>query len=247
MLQCISPHLTIDQTLFTAWTNQCQRWLDRIRYACTYHHPTILDNIKSNLPTVPLINPATSPLTPPKRDPPHTHPEFDYGWGTGPIIDSYTSFYLLAGAVPRVPGHCQAEIYDHQKEEEGLDDINKYGETNEYIHPICQYRNILRGPGENSALKEFTRKFQANPNAAKEGEGRFWWYKNGETKGLPEWVILAHKDGEVNYERTWYEMCEKTPKALETLKKAGYDKDFLEVLDSKCDFGVGDRAGYLYP
>jgi hypothetical protein len=255
MLQCISPYLTIDPTAFYAWTDQYQRWLARIHYSCTYHHPTWLDTIKSNIPSIPLINPDTDPLAPPARDPPHTHPEFEYGWGTGAIVESYGGMYRLAGAVPRVPGHCQGELYDHASAEAKLDDINKLGSTHEYIHPICEYRRIVRSFEANSALKSFTRKFEPTDGSAK---GRYWWYRNGEAKGLPEWVILAHGKhggadvdgsgkGDINFERAWYDACEKTEKTLGLLKKAGYERDFLSVVDERIDFGVGEKEAWVYP
>jgi len=255
MLQCISPHLTIDPTAFYAWTAQYQRWLAHIRYSCTYHHATWLDTIKSNIPKIPLINPATDPLAPPPRDPAHVHPEFEYGWGTGPIVDSYGGMYKLAGAVPRVPGHCLTESYDQISAEAKLDDINKFGSSHEYIHPICEYRRIVRSFEDNSALKAFTRKFEPTDGNAK---GRFWWYQDGERKGVPEWIILEHGkhggvdldgsgQGEINFERSWYEACEKTEKTLEMLKRAGYERDFLSVVDEKIDFGVGEREGSVYP
>jgi hypothetical protein len=256
MLQCISPHLTVDPTAFFAWSAQYQRWLARIRYACTYHHTTWLDTIKSKLPNIPLINPVPNPLAPPPRDHTHTHPEFEYGWGTGPIIDSYGGMYKLAGAVPRAPGHCQAELYDAASAEAKMDDINKFGLTHEYIHPICEYRRVVRSHEERtSALRAFTRKFEPTDGTRK---GRFWWYMDGESKGLPEWVILEHGKyggvdldgcgkGEINFERSWYEACEKTEKTLAVLKKAGYERDFLSMVDERIDFGVGEKEGWVYP
>ena len=243
MLQCIAPHLTIDQDAFKAGMLQYQRWLDRIRYACTYHHEGWLDWVKDKIPNMPYINPADDELTPPKRDPPHAHPNFDYGWGVGPIIDSYGGLYRLAGAVPRVPGHCQAEIYDRTSDEQKLDDINKYGETNEYIHPICAYRDLIRGPEESSALKNFERKFEAKAD----GKGRYWWYRKGDPKPLPEWVILKHEDEDVNFERSWYGQSERNENALEKLQKAGFKKDWLESLDERNDFSVKDKEGFEYP
>ncbi|KAL5376314.1 hypothetical protein DPSP01_010541 [Paraphaeosphaeria sporulosa] len=243
MLHCISPHLTIDQDAFKSSLGQYQRWLARIRYACTYHHTTWLDTIKSTIPNIPILNPATDPLLPPRRDPVHTHPEFDYGWGTGPIVDSYTGMYILNGSLPRVPGKLQTEVYDQKEEVATLDDISKFGETNEYIHPICEYRKIVRGKEDDSALKAYTRKYEAAPGGK---EGRFWWYRDG--KRLPEWVIMEHGDeGVVNFERTWYEMCETNEKAKSRLMEAGYEKDFLVALDEKVDFGVGEKPGYMYP
>lgn len=243
MLQCISPHLTIDQDAFKSSLNQYQRWLARIRYACTYHHTTWLDTIKSTIPNIPILNPATNPLLPPRRDPVHTHPEFDYGWGTGPIVDSYTGMYFLNGSLPRVPGKLQTEVYNQKEEVATLDDISKFGETNEYIHPICEYRKIVRGEEDDSALEKFARKYDGGPDGK---EGRYWWYRDG--RRLPEWIIMEHRDGGVvNFERTWYEMCETGEKAKGRLREAGYENDFLVALDEKVDFGLGNNPGYVYP
>lgn len=255
MLQCIAPHITIDPLGFETWMAQYKRWLARIRYACTYHHTTWQDTLKSKLPYIPIINPGSSPLEEPRRDPMHPHPEFDYGWGTGPIVDSYGGMYKLAGAVPRVPGHCQAEFYDREKQETRLDDINKFGSTHEYIHPICEYRRVMRSYEENSALKTWTRQFEPSNGSKK---GRFWWVKNDTGVRLPEWVILDHgphggqnlvgsSTSEVNFERTWYERCEKGEKVDSTFRAAGYEKDFLSKVDEIIDFGVGDKEGWEYP
>jgi hypothetical protein len=243
MLQCISSHLTLDQDAFHASLLQYERWRDRVRYACTYHHPGWSDWAKSKVPKIPFINPAVDPLAPPKRDATHTHPDFDYGYGTGPIVDSYGGMYYLNGELRRVPGHCQAEIYDPESDEHKLRDIYEYGETNEYIHPICHYRDIIRGPEENSALRDFERTFKPTSD----GYGRFWWQKKGDTKKLPEWIIMDHGDTKVNFERTWYSKCEQTKQKLDKLKAAGYTKDWLESLDDKNDFKVGEKQGWVYP
>jgi hypothetical protein len=248
MLQCISPHLTIDQTAFHAYMAQYQRWLARVRYACTFHHETWLDWAASKIPNIPLINPAPDPLGPPKRDPPHQHPDFDYGYGTGPIVDSFTKMYYLNGSATRVPGHCSIEMYDEDEKEYKLTEVNGYGQTNEYIHPICHYRRIMRGPEPHDPLGDFERFFEESPD--KKGEGRFWWRKKGdrEDQKLPEWMILEHVDeGEVNFERSWYHMCEKDEAKLEKLRREGYEKDWLECLDEKNDFGVGRMEGWVYP
>lgn len=243
MLQCISPHLTIDQDAFKASLTQYQRFLARIRYACTYRHPNWVDTVKSFIPPIPVLNPPKDPLLPPKRAPLHTHPDFDFGWGTGPIVDSYTGIYLLAKSIPRVPGKLQTEVYDERKKTTIFQDISELGESHEYIHPICEYRKIVRGKKDDSALKLYTRRHEKNPDGT---DGRFWWYRDG--KRLPEWVILEHKDeGVVNFERTWYEMCEQTEATKAALKGAGYETDFLLELDEKIDFAIGGQPGYMYP
>lgn len=94
-----------------------------------------------------------------------------------------------------------------------------------------------------SALKDFSRSFEETSG----GKGRFWWQRKGDTKKLPEWIILEHKDNEVNFERTWYAKCEKKEEVLKKLKAAGYERDWLETLDEKNDFSVGMKKGHEYP
>jgi len=247
MIQVISPHLTIDQDAFHASMVQYQRWLDRVRFACTYHHADWKDWIQQNIPNIPFINPAEDGLTPPKRDPPHKHTNFDYGWGIGNIVDSYGGLYRLAGAVPRIPGHCQTEMYDPKKKEGILVDIKDYGNTNEYIHPICAFRNLIRGIGPNSPLKNFDRKFKVSGDGDGVGKGRYWWSHNDDSELIPEWVILRHTDRDVNFERSWYGQCEQSENTVKILKEAKVKRDWLEDIDDKIDFGVGDKSGYVYP
>jgi hypothetical protein len=225
---------------------QYQRWLDRIRYACTYHHAGWTDWVKDKIPNIPLINPSPDPLAPPKRSPVHQHPNFDFGWGCGPIVDSFTALYYLNGSVTRVPGHCDVEVYDPEEKEYKRTDINGYGETNEYIHPICYYRRLIRGVEKQSPLNDFERTFEVARGRG--GKGRFWWRKKGDTRMIPEWIILPDVGpGEVNFERTWYAQCEKTKERLAKLAENGYKKDWLETLDDVNDFSVGDKKGWEYP
>ncbi|KAF2118172.1 hypothetical protein BDV96DRAFT_488040 [Lophiotrema nucula] len=242
MLQCIDPYLTIDRAAFKQTMLQYERWLQKVRYACTYHHKTWKDTAKSFIPNIPVIHPAPNELTPPRRDPPHTH-DHSHGWGCGDIVDSYGGMYKLQGPLARVPGHCQAEIYNPKKKEYVLEDIHLFGETNEYIHPICHYRDLIRGPEPLSALRDFKR--QKHP--AKDGKVRFWWNHNSDNKPLPEWVILKDADGDWNFERYFYHQSEKTATTLLKLKKAGYEKDWLETLDDEIDFTVGAKQGHEYP
>lgn len=237
MLQCISPHLTIDHSEFMQFLDQYKRWLFRIRYACTYHHETVTDKIKSYIPNIPIINPGPTDLDPPKRDPPHAHTEFDFSWGTGPLVDSYTGLYYLNGSHTRVPGHEGAEIYNDQEREYQWQPLRSLGPTNEYIHPIVYHRSIVHGWDTYSPLQ--TNWIRENDTGPTDSKRRFWWHKTGEEKKLwlPEWAILSQAQG-FNFERTWYENCEKTRKTLDMLagnKDFGPGKDFLQTLDEKID------------
>jgi hypothetical protein len=133
--------------------------------------------------------------------------------------------------------------------------INDYGSTNEYIHPICHYRDLVRGPESTSALRDYRRFFEPT----KGGEGRFWWQLKGgygKRRKVPEWIIMPHEenvgkdgfDGTVlNFERAWYSQCEKTRAVKDKLEKEGYKKDWLDSVDEKVDFSVGEKQGWVYP
>ncbi|KAF2729130.1 hypothetical protein EJ04DRAFT_78019 [Polyplosphaeria fusca] len=237
MLTCIDPYLTIDRGAFKATMKQYQRWLMSIRYACTYHKTTPTDTAMSWIPYIPFINPGRDELSPPRRDPVHTH-QFNYGWGTGNIVDSYTGMYRwFTYPAERVPGHCTIESFDEKKV--------KY-ETNEYIHPICHYRDLVRGPEPRSMLRDFTRTHKVTKGT----KGRYWWTHKTDDKPLPEWVILKGSGDEFNFEREWYKACERTEEDVVKLAdedRGGYKGDFLKAVDEKNDFRVGDKEGWEYP
>lgn len=264
MLQCISPYLAIDIDAFHASTAQYLNWLTTIRSNCTYYHDGWFDWAAKKVPNIPLINPGPDALDPPKRYKAHAHPEFDYGWGTGPIVDSYGGMYKLSDTYDRVPGHCKIEIFNPTTKKHHLEDVldAKHGKTNEYIHPICHYRDLIRGPEKNSALKDFKRTLsgvqrfdrKVVPKLDRGEEGRYWWIKDGdkEERAVPEWVILNNRDGKLNFERHWYGKTEKTEKMKKKLveSKDGkkYDgRDWLDVLDSEVDFVVGEKKPSEYP
>jgi hypothetical protein len=251
MLQCISPHLAIDQEAFNKYLEQYHRWLFRIRFACTYHHQTTWENMKSylpSMPSIPFIKPTSSELDPPKRDPPHSHTEFDFGWGTGPLVDSFGGMYHLNGSHMRVPGHESVELYDDKENVYHWKPIRKVGETNEYIHPIMLHRSIAHGWDKHSPLKEH---WNREHRRGTDGKARFWWYKDNEkdTIALPEWAILPDLDGKPNFERAWYMKCEKTEKTLEALKKVKEygTNDFLACLDKEIDFGFDNKPQNEWP
>lgn len=248
MLQCISPHLAIDQAAFNNYIDQYQRWLYRIRFACTYHHPTTLDGVKSFLPVIPLLNPARSELDPPKRDPPHAHPEFDFSWGTGPLVDSFGSIYYLNGSHSRRPGHEDIEVYNQEENEYLWKPLRRLGQTNEYIHPIVFYRSIVHGWDKHSPLRKG---WKREHRRGEDGKARFWWYMDKETEkiALPEWAILPNLPEKPDFERAWYNGCEKTKKTLEKLGAIeGYGaNDFLESLDKGIDFGFDAKPQNQWP
>jgi uncharacterized protein (DUF2235 family) len=248
MLQCISPLLAIDQVAFNNQIDQYQRWLYRIRFACTYHHPNMWDGVKGFLPIIPLLNPAPSGLEAPKRDPPHPHPEFDFSWGTGPLVDSFGGIYLLNGSHPRRPGHEDVEVYDEKEDAYEWKSLRKLGRTNEYIHPIVFHRSIVHGWDKHSPLRKGWKREHRH---GEDGKARFWWYmkKEDETIALPEWAILRDVPERPNFERAWYKKCEKTKRTLEKLDAMEGDgaNDFLEILDRDIDFGFDDKPQSQWP
>jgi hypothetical protein len=251
MLQCISPHLAIDHDAFNRYMDQYKRWLFRIRFACTYHHQNTWENVKSyipGMPIIPFINPAPSDLDPPRRDPPHAHPNFDFSWGTGPLVDSFGGMYHLNGIHSRSPGHEDVETYDEEEEVYIWKPIRELGLTNEYIHPIVYHRSIIHGWDKHSPLREQWNREHRHGN---DGRARFWWYRDNEkdTIALPEWAILPDSEARPNFERAWYRRCEKTKKTLDKLAEVEEygKKDFLECLDEKIDFGFDDKPQNQWP
>lgn len=249
MLQCISPHLTIDRHAFQEFIAQYKRWLFRVRFACTYKHKTIGDKIWSFVPkfSIPFVGPEKDEFAPPPRAEPHAHEEFDFSWGTGPMVDSYTTMYRLNGTHQRVPGHEEVENAEDKPPKERL--LIAHGPTNEYIHPIVYLRSLVHKWDAHSPLKDgWTRAHWRG----KDGKARFWWHKHAEKDEnvVPEWAVLPHvSDEEYNFERYWYKECEKTKKTLEALAKVEEfgPNDFLETLDRKIDFGFDNKPQNLWP
>ncbi|KAE8822898.1 hypothetical protein P3342_001218 [Pyrenophora teres f. teres] len=253
MLQVIAPYLAIDRKAFDDYMEQYQRWLYRIRYACTYHHAGQIEKYASYLPTLPALpfssyfSPA--PKSPRPKPPPHTH-DLNLGWGLGPIVDSYGGIYKynyssiskFSGARLRAPGYEEGELYleDEKTHKSSLkwSPLRDEGHTNEYIHPLAYYRRlVLPDPDPHSPIKDWKRGCWKDE---RDGKVRYWWYKNDVeiVNALPEWAVLPERDV-FNFERHWYNKCDKTS-ALEKLAEVdgfGPGKDFFEVLDKKIDFG----------
>lgn len=252
MLQCISPHLNIDRHAFEAYLAQYKRWLFRIRYACTYHHESWGEwawGFVPKPPHIPIIYPGPSELAPPQRDPPHVHTEFDFSWGTGPLVDSFTPMYHLNGSHTRMPGHEDVENYNEKASGYKWTPLAQLGPTNEYIHPIVYHRSLVNGWDLHSPLKN---NWNRDHWRGHDGKERFWWYMDGQrdTCALPEWAILPDRPGQVyNFERKWYSECEKSEKTLSSLKKvtAFADGDFLTTLDAKIDFGFDEKPQNQWP
>lgn len=248
MLQAISPHLTIDRHAFELFVAQYKRWLFRIRYACTHNHPNTLQKMWSYVPKLPvpsIFGGGSKDLHLPRAAPPHEHKDFDFSWGTGPLVDSYTGMYYLNGMHVRVPGHESVEKAGKWTK------LRDLGDTNEYIHPITYFRSVVRGWEKHSPLqKPWNRKAWEGKS---DGKTRFWWYMDGEQEkcALPEWAIMPDGGGdEFNFERKWYSECEKTEKTLQklaTVTEFGGGRDFLDVLDEELNFDMDNHPQRIAP
>ena len=194
MLQVISPHLTIDRKGLLLHLDQYKRWLFRIRYACTYHHPSLLSKTWSYIPKLPSLlstSAGDDGLKFQRGAAPHTDDHFDFGWGTGSIVDSFTAMYHLNGMHVRVPGHEYVEAYDDHSKTQKWVKLTDLGDTNEYIHPITYYRSLVRGWEPHSPLRNSWNREAWE--GKRDGKVRFWWYMDGEKDNyaLPEWKILT--------------------------------------------------------
>ncbi|KAK9776224.1 hypothetical protein SCAR479_07130 [Seiridium cardinale] len=95
--------------------------------------------------------------------------EIQYGWATGPVIDSFKGIMLLAGSATRTPGQYVKD------KSNGV----RLGKTNEMIHPTVQFRIGNRYDYRPEALKGFTRR-QA-------GRSGFEWKSGSVT--IPEYLV----------------------------------------------------------
>jgi hypothetical protein len=102
------------------------------------------------------------------------------GWGTGPIIDSYTGSTSYAGSEYRQPMQEKTKI-DGKKVP-----ISQLGETNESIHPVVAWRIEKLKHAEPKYDPEGLKKWKRQVNKDKNG----FEYVNLEAKFvLPEYVI----------------------------------------------------------
>lgn len=218
-----------------------------LREKCTYVHPSkqgILTKIWNRLPDLPGIGQEPDPLAdPPREKTPHKH-EFDFGWGVGPIVDSYTVMYKGNGSPrARQPGHEEMEIEGQWSPiKGGIKDGKKYPltgyKTHEYIHPLVDYRKTLL---EKWDLDNWNQRYhplfgwKRKIRTEKDGSQRYWWYKpgGGEADRLPEWCILPDTKAKINYERTWYKAAQgmNLVVSLKKDEKPKHAPGYLEKLD----------------
>lgn len=190
MLQCIAPYLEINRTAFQEYLDQYEAWLTGIRKACTYHHTKDEGYIEwawNRAPDIPFVGHDVSPLDPPKRAKKlHEHPDFDFGWGVGPIVDSFTKMYHLNGTRPRQPGHEEMEVNGEWKPIAGTEEEPTGYETHEYIHPLVWHRYEVRDwmyyswPFNTKApLNGWDRWYEIGADTRQ----RYWWQNNPTNKG----------------------------------------------------------------
>jgi hypothetical protein len=263
MLQCIAPHVDLDQAGFKFYLQQYQNWLKKLRFECTILHPQesggVLDTIWK---TASWINPfkAEEPAAAKATSSgakPHAHDKLYFGWGIGPIDDSYTKMYFANGAPrPRQPGCEEMEIEGKWLPIKGDASRPTGFLTNEYIHPLVQHRIETVGWAKwikwadlarpsTLALEGWKRKLHSE----KDGRTRYWWHSSDGEVRLPEWCVLPDAPNEINYERAWYTAALDMGKEFGTegLKgatvKATGGNDFLTKLDGQIKWRADMKPG----
>jgi hypothetical protein len=177
--------------------------------------------------------------------------------------DSLTGLmYNYAGAVPREPGSCTVDVWEEGKYVEKP--IKDVGITNEYIHPVTAYRQFdyNNAPKQEVGwLKSMTssapppkdltkpqipfekKDHKINGRILIEDDSanakQYYWQKRDVL--LPEWIILDHKAGQVDFERMWLDVGDG---------RADDESKWLKMLDAQLkdtfDLIRGDKVS-AYP
>lgn len=140
-----------------------------------------------------------------------------YGWGTGPMQDSFTLFYYLNGSSRRTPGRYDS--FDKKG--------NLRGETFEFIHPVVGFRQMqLKDYAPIGNGVKFDRR-----KAVDENDHPTYVYDLGDgpsRKSIPEWRL-----GDVDsYER------------LAITSKAAYD--YVDEMDLHLKTGIKTLRRSVY-
>ncbi|KAJ5960943.1 uncharacterized protein N7479_008093 [Penicillium vulpinum] len=178
MLDQIKPYLSIND-----------EYLAEEREEREYHMSTLVENtdrdaslegwVQRKAAAIASVfkHPSTTPAKPIEK-------RRSYGWGTGPLKDSFTPFYYANGSKRRTPGGYDA--FDK--------DGNLLGETFEYIHPVVGFRE--------KQIKDYTPigpdvKFARRKAVDEEGCPCYVYDLGHTRKPLPEWRL----GGLESYER----------------------------------------------
>lgn len=264
MLQCIAPHVDLDQAGFKFYLQQYQNWLKKLRFDCTILHPQenggVLDTIWK---TASWINPfkseqASTAGATSSGAKSHAHDKLYFGWGIGPIDDSYTKMYFANGAPrPRQPGSEEMEIEGKWLPIKGDASRPTGFLTNEYIHPLVQHRQETVTWTKWIKWAELARpsplpleKWKRKLHTEEDGRMRYWWHSNDGEIRLPEWCVLPDTPNEINYERAWYTAAlgmgkEADSEGLkaENIVRAASGKDFLARLDGEIKWKADMKPG----
>lgn len=229
MLDQIKAHLSIDERFIIKEHNARARFLQKINqeYLAESKKAGSLKNWIYNTARATasvIMHPLNSGIEPAYRK------VRAYGWGTGELIDSFTSMYWLNGKKWRTPG------------EYGSKDGKDLGETFEFIHPVVNFRveqmkeqNRKNGkPPLYMPLSPGT-KYERRRVEDAEGNVRFEYYMGNSSKPVPEWRL----GGMDSYERlaitgeAAYIYCDKLDEELRTGCRT-----------ERCAFGNDDEKEY---
>ncbi|KAJ5467614.1 hypothetical protein N7475_005366 [Penicillium sp. IBT 31633x] len=178
MLDQIKPHLSLNEEYLTEEREAREYHMSTLEVTTT-HDKSWGAWIKRKAGEINFVfkNPSMSAAK-------HVDKHRSYGWGTGPLKDSFTPFYYLNGSKRRTPGGC--DPFD--------EDGKQLGETFEYIHPVVGFRQ--------KQIKDYMPigngvKFNRWEAVDEKGHPSYVYDLGDGRKSLPEWRL-----GEVDsYER----------------------------------------------
>ncbi|KAI2686209.1 hypothetical protein CBS147317_2348 [Penicillium roqueforti] len=171
MLDRIKPHLSLNEETISEEREERER-----------HISTLVENpapeslegwaqrkVAAIASAFKLKHPSTSPVR-------SVNKRRSYGWGTGPLEDSFTLFYYANGSERRRPGN-----YDSFDKEGNL-----LGETFEFVHPVVGFRT--------EQIKNYTPighdvKFSRRKVIDEKGRPGYVYDLGDCRKPLPEWRL----------------------------------------------------------
>ncbi|KAJ5656702.1 hypothetical protein N7507_008652 [Penicillium longicatenatum] len=187
MLDQIKAHLSIDERFIIKEHNARQRYLQKINQeflAWQTAETKKTESLKSwiyhaaKATASAIIHPLNSGIEPAYKK------IREYGWGTGELIDSFTSMYWLNGKNWRTPGQY------------GFKDGKDLGETFEFIHPVVNFRvehmkEQRKKDSKHPLYKPLSpeSKYERRKVEDAEGNVRFEYYMGNSSKSIPEWKL----------------------------------------------------------